>query len=307
MGTSRPRNINRIETPFLAAALLTVSLSATQAAVVTEGITFGGPQQSLNFTAQINNGSLNAQGSGSFGGSPLVLNPNPQSIPLAFSPSLSTFVEQPTASTAQVQIDNQSGRVVGLSDLTIDLFSGAIPTTHLQQVPIHLLIGGQPLSLPLDATFQFQQFEFLSVAAQTSGNSFVFTGMGYGLVDLNVSIAGIPLAHYFGTLGPPPLVTLTGTISTAPVPGSPHNENIILDGTGSVTVPFAVPTTVLNGSQPPFTFDGSVAANLPMTFAANFHLEADPVGAIVPEPTTALLFVIGAFATVIASARRGRR
>lgn len=282
---------------LVSVALVSAALTSARAAIVSEGITFQGPQQSLNFSADTN-GTLTLQGSGTLGNAPFLLSPNPQTSSVQFSPNPSTWAAQPVASAAEIQIDNQTGQVQSLSGLSLTLFGGAIETTHLQEIGLSTIIGGYPATLPIDATFAFQQFGFNSLGGTVTGDHFSFTGTGSGLLDMTLTAAGIVVAHSFGPFGSTPPVTVTGTISTSPVPGSPHNENIILDGTGSVTTlvtvgspSFMSPISV--NLAPLFTFNGGASANIPINFGVSFHFEADPVGAIVPERATAALLILG--------------
>lgn len=263
------------------------------AGVVSESLTFAGSPQTLNFSAAINGGYLAASGSGTFGGAPLLLNPNPQTVNLQFNPNPSNFATHPTASAATIQVDNQTGQVQSLSGLSLDLFGGGVETTTLHEAEIGTTIGGFPTLLPLDATFSFSDFGFDSLSGSVTGNHFSFTGVGTGLLDVTVTLGGVQVYHSFGAFGVTPPVTVTGTISTTPGP-TPHSENIILDGTGSVTTLVSDPTNPLFVSDLPLiSFSGTSSVYIPFDFTGAFHLEADPANVIVPEPAALFLFLTG--------------
>jgi hypothetical protein len=293
----------RLLAALVGGAIGVVAASA-RAGIATEDLTFSGPQQSATLSVRINNGSASLNGFGDVNGVPLLLNPNPQNIPLALNPNPTVFNSTPTGLAAQVQIDDHTGQVQGISQLSMDLLSGRTAIAHLQEQYINVTLGGSPLALPLDATFVFHDLQLAnSKVAVINGNHFSIYGQALGLVDITATILGQTVLQVYNSYISPnyEFITLSGTVSTTPGT-APHSENILLDGSGSLAITDVL-STQLTASLGWLNFTGIAAVTIPVVFDVNFHLEADPL--LVPEPSTAGLLLVG-LGTMVLLRPRGR-
>jgi len=291
---------------FLVLLVGLATARSSSGALVTLSVDFSGPQQTLGL-ALTSDGEVYANASGIVGGSPIVLNPNPQSHAIIFDPNPSTFSMNPASlphdvanvpAQTELDLDDTDWSLLDIRNLNLDLTNGFVPEIYMVEIIAPALFAGFDYELDFDAVFRGEELYFFqSGPASIVGNTFSISGLASLTISYDITLADsdppiISLVDYTLPLFP---VVVNGTYSRTVLPGAnPRDVLIELDANAIYPIDYSLEEGPIDFAFPPLIeITGDAGVDLIVNYDFNVHLETMLVDAHVPEPASIAMLGLG--------------